>query len=185
MIWIIEVNQHWVQAEAYLHEDSSNFSFTFPADSHIRLQPLVDHLLTATGARSTQISIHFYDQVSPRGMCGYQLLAQIYQRLAANSVPLQPPQRRQLSFHRLAADIYRVQHDALALWNDAGANPHLIEFASNIRHWFLVRIAENRFPPDTISGGALNQKDVTMKPADSANAKDSSKGDIFFGFDRE
>ena len=61
------------------------------------------------------------------------------------------------------------------MWNEAGANPHLIEFASNIRQWFLVRIAENRFPADTISGGVTNQEDVTMKPAQPQPAKDSSK----------
>ena len=175
VIWIIEVDHHGVQAEAYLHEDSSNFAFTFPADSHIRLQPLVDHLLQTTGARDTQISIHFYDQISPRGMCGYQLVANIYLRLAANSVPLQPPQRRQLSFHQLAADIYRAQQEALALWNDAGANPVLIEFASNIRHWFLVRVAENRFPSDVVSGGGSSQEDVTMKQAGSAAPSEVTK----------
>ena len=175
VIWIIEVNRHWVQAEAYLHEDSSNFAFTFPVDSHIQLQPLVDHLLNVTGARETQISIHFYDQNSPRGMCGYQLLAHIYQRLAANTVPLQPPQRRQLSFHALAADLYRAQHEALALWNEAGAHPFLVEFASNIRQWFLVRVSENRFPPDTVSGGGKDQEDVTMKPAGAAAPSDAVK----------
>lgn len=96
-------------------------------------------------------------------MCGYQLVAQIYHRLAANTVALQPPQRRLLSFHPLAADLDRAHYEARAQWTAAGANPHLIDFAANIRQWFLVRIAENRFPSDYISAGA-NDQDVSMKP---------------------
>ena len=166
VIWIIEVDQHWVQAEAYLHEDASNFAFTFPANSHIRLQPLVDHLINVTGARDTQIAIHFYDQQSPMHMCGYHLVAQIYHRLAANTVPLQAPQRRQLSFHPLAADLDRAHFEARALWTAAGADPHLIDFAANIRQWFLVRVAENRFPAEYISAGGQDQPDVQMKTAE-------------------
>ena len=169
VIWFIEVERHWVQAEAYLHEDASNFAFTFPANSHIRLQPLVDHLLNVTGARDTQISIHFYDQVSPQHMCGYQLVAHIYQRLAANTVALQPPQRRLLSFHFLAADLDRAHVEARAQWTAAGSNPHLIDFAANIRQWFLVRVAENRFPSDFNSAGA-NDQDVSMKSAEPSDA---------------
>ena len=170
VIWIIEVDRHWVQAEAYLHEDSSNFAFTFPADSHIRLQPLVDHLINVTLARDTQLSIHFYDQRSPLHMCGFQLVAQIYHRLAANTVPLQAPQRRQLSFHSLAADLDRAHLEARAIWTNAGADPHFVEFAANIRQWFLIRVAENRFPAEFTSAGANNQHDVTMQPADGASA---------------
>ena len=96
-------------------------------------------------------------------MCGYQLVAQIYHRLAANTVALQPPQRRLLSFNPLAADLDRAHYEARAQWTAAGANPHLIDFAANIRQWFLVRIAENRFPSDYISAGA-NDQDVSMKP---------------------
>ena len=175
VIWIIEVNGHWVQAEAYLHEDASNFAFTFPADSHILLQPLVDHLITASGARTTQVSIHFYDQVSPPHMCGYQLVANIYHRLAANTIQLQPPQRRQLSFHPLAADFDRAHYDARAVWTAAAADPHLIDFAANLRQWFLVRVAENRFPIETISAGANDADDVSMQPDDPAKAKAAPK----------
>ena len=175
VIWIIEVNRHWVQAEAYLHEDSSNFAFTFPADSHILLQPLVDHLLNITGARNTQISIHFYDQICPQHLCGYQLVANIYHRLAANTVPLQPPQRRQLSFHPLAAEFDRAHHEAREAWTTAAADPHLIEFAANIRQWFLIRIAENRFPIETTSAGAKEHDDVTMQSEEAAKAKPSPK----------
>ena len=170
VIWIIEVNRHWVQAE-----DSSNFAFTFPADSHILLQPLVDHLLTTTGARSAQISIHFYDQANPMHMCGYQLIANIYQRLAANTVPLQPPQRRQLSFHPLADELDRAHFVARAMWTAAAADPHLIDFSANIRQWFLARVAENRFPTETISAGAVDQEDVSMKPDDTAKSKAPAK----------
>ena len=170
VIWIIEVDRHWVQAEAYLHEDASNFAFTFPVDSHIRLQPLVDHLINVTLARDTQLSIHFYDQRSPMHMCGFQLVAQIFHRLAANTVPLQATQRRQLSFHSLAADLDRAHVEARAVWTNAGADPHFIDFAANIRQWFLIRVAENRFPAEYTSAGANNQQDVTMQPADGAAA---------------
>ena len=166
VIWIIEVDQHWVQAEAYLHEEASNFAFTFPAESRILLQPLVNHLVNITGARDTQVSVHFYDQVAPQHMCGYHLVAVIYQRLTANCAPLQPAQRRVLSFHPLAADFDRAQYEARELWIAAQAHPHLIEFASRIRAWYLVRVAENRFPIQFIAAGAAPDDDVTMKPAE-------------------
>ena len=185
VIWHIEVQQHWIQVEAYLHEDASNFAFTFPAESRVMLQPLVDHLINVTGARDTHVSVHFADQTGPNHMCGYHLVAQLYMRLAANSVPLQPAQRRVLQFHPLAADFDRAQYEARQIWNASHAHPHLIEFAANIRAWYLVRVAENRFPVQFVAAGAVSNEDVAMKPAEikatpesvAAHAKASASTD--------
>lgn len=75
----------------------------------------------------------------------------------------------------LAADLDRAHFEARALWTAAGADPHLTEFAANIRQWSLIRVAENRFPPEYGSTGVHDQPDVQMKAVEEADSRTNAR----------
>ena len=101
VIWHIVVNNHWIAVEAYFSTAGANFGATVPVDMRELLRPLFDHLVHITEVDRSTLQFTFLDQVAPTHMCGYHLLRQLFRRLEADQIALNPTQTLQLQSSKM------------------------------------------------------------------------------------
>lgn len=153
ILWIIETEQHWFQAECYKMQHQATLYITAPAASFEALQPLIQQLRTELGYNEANFVAHTMQQYHPAGMCGHQLVFNIYNRLGIQLPTLAVQQYGELQEGKHSAPIGYITQQAVARWHGANAPPLLGDFALHARHWFLLRVTRNKFPDTYIAAG--------------------------------
>ena len=184
IIWHIVVNNHWIAVEAYLSAAGANFGATVPADMREMLRPLFDHLVHVTEVDRTALQFTFLDQVAPANMCGYQLLRQLFRRLEADQIALNPTQTLQLQTSHWAQEVAVIQDEAAQLWEETQASAALRSFAVATRNWFLIRVLENRFPQHYVAAG-MHDSDEPMPEDHNKRPKGSQSSTISKGASKD
>ena len=168
IVWLVATGNHWVQLELYALTDHTAVYFTVPHADRQQLHPLLMFAVAAAETDLNELTVDYVDQDAPPDMCGYHLLNQLFHRLMLQVGPLGDAQFRGLSISRSVAEIHETRNEAGLVWRQSGACDELIEFANNLRCWFIVRVIENRFPVHYIAAGAV---DANMAPAEGTQSK--------------
>ncbi|CAK9002317.1 unnamed protein product [Durusdinium trenchii] len=128
ILWIIETEQHWFQAECYKMQHQATLYITAPAASFEALQPLIQQLRTELGYNEANFVAHTMQQYHPAGMCGHQLVFNIYNRLGIQLPTLAVQQYGELQEGKHSAPIGYITQQAVARWHGANdfTGPHEI-----------------------------------------------------------
>ena len=165
--WFIAMHNHWIHVElSQYHQGIALYVTTPPAWRHL-IQPVIEVLVRGAEVDPTILHVHFLEQWDPEGMCGFAILFRMLRRAQINIGPVGDPQIRLLVTHDLAEQIQDVRNEATFEWLQAGVPPEFLNFAINIRNWFLVRILEGRFPAHAVAAGAVSS-DQEMQDAQRA-----------------
>ena len=165
IVWIVATGNHWVQIELYALTDHTAVYFTVPPADRQRLHPLLMCAIAAAETDLNELTVDYVDQDAPPDMCGFHLLSQLFHRLMLQVGPLGDAQLRAIGISRFFEEIDDTRNEAGLVWRQSGACDELVEFATHVRSWFIIRVIENRFPVHYIAAGA---GDAEMLPSDNA-----------------
>lgn len=169
------MHNHWIHVElSQYHQGIALYVTTPPAWRHL-IQPVIDVLVRTAEIDPAILHIHFLEQWDPEGMCGFAILFRMLRRAQIHIGPVGDPQIRVLVAHDLAEQIQDVRNEATFEWLQAGVPPEFLNFAINIRNWFIVRILEGRFPAHTIAAGAANSDQEMQDAQQGAPSAPSTK----------
>ena len=169
IFWSVLTLHHWVQVEMYFSPEHAQFYFTVPNSIRETLLPLVNHIIQRARVDSDIVSVETIHQDTPHGLCGYRTLHQLFHRVSLDFAPLRDPEMQTLWRHQLGDEIEEIRNEARLVWHNAQAPQELIEFAANVRNWYLIRVLEHRFPEIFLAGGAL--EDVAMDTEHQSKSK--------------
>ena len=172
IFWTVVTMNHWVQIELYLAPENARFYFTVPNTIQQTLLPLINYIIGIARVEPETVTVETIHQDTPHGLCGYHMLHQLFHRVSLDFAPLRDPQLQTIWRHQLGEELEEIRNEARLVWHNSGAEEELIEFAANVRDWFLIRVLERRFPDQYIAGGAAD--DVDMASQD-ASTKSKSK----------
>lgn len=165
IVWIIETDQHWFQAECYKTQHRATLYLTVPSTDFERFQPLIQQLRQTLGYNEVTFVAHTMQQYHPPGMCGQQLVLNLYNRLSIQLPTLALQQYEELQEGPHSAPIGHITQHSVARWFNTNAPPHLRDFALHARHWFLLTVTRNQFPDTYLAAGAQTASPMEVSSA--------------------
>ena len=170
IFWFIADANHWIAAECFKTGPHAYLYMTTPHATVERYQPLVQQLRTSLGFNESSLVVHFIPQVNLPGLCGHQLLFNLYQRLGISIQPMSISQHTEIQLGPFSAPAAQIAQQAVQRWHQLRPLPTLMDFAIRARQWLLLRVTRNYIPDKYTAAGTQTPApmEVSSSPRQAA-----------------